>query len=487
MALKEIEESRLKVLEELKKIGINPYPHVFKITHPIEKILEEKDFNKVYITAGRIMRVRDLGKLTFFNIQNAIASIQCLIKFDEVGKDNYQFFKKYIGRGDIIGIKGNLFYTKAGELTLNVKEFKLLSKALIPPPQKWKGLEGEEVRYRKRYLDLIMNERTRKIFRERALIIREIRNFLDEREFLEFDTPILQPVYGGANAKPFITHINDIDEDWYLQISPELYLKRLIIGGFEKVYSITKNFRNESIDVKHNPEYTTIEIYQAYSDYNDMMELTENLFRYVHEKVYGTTVLELKDGSTFDLSKKWERLTMYEAIKKFANLDVEKMSDEEIKEVLKQNEIEMKFYIRGLAIAEIFDKLCEKELIRPTHLIDHPKETTPLCKLHRVNPSLIERFESYINGMEITNAYTELNDPILQEKFFMEEVKRKEMGDEEAHPLDMAFVEALKYGMPPTGGLGIGIDRMVMVFTKAPSIKEVILFPIVARKDKEKN
>jgi len=476
----EIERKRRKILEEIRKLGIDPYPHSFKINASIQDVIREKNMRKTYVTAGRIMQLRDMGKITFINIENAEASLQCFLSVENL-KEDYAFFRKYVGRGDIIGVKGRLFYTKKGELTLNVKEFKLLTKALLPPPQKWKGIVDEEIRYRKRYLDLIMNQRTREIFKKRALIIREIRNFLNEKGFLEFETPILQPVYGGAAAKPFITHVNYLDEDWYLQISPELYLKRLVIGGFERVYTVARNFRNESVDVRHNPEFTMLEVYQAYADYNDVMKLIEDLFLYVHKKVFGTPILKLKDGSKFDLRRRWRRLTMLDALKEYADLDVEGMSDKELKRLLKENGIELPFYNRGLAIAELFEKLCEHELIQPTHIIDHPRETTPLCKLHRKNESLIERVESYINGVEHTNGYTELNDPILQEKFFLKEMELRKKGYEEAHPLDMDFVEALKYGMPPTGGVGIGVDRMIMTFLGVDSIKEVIPFPMVAR------
>jgi lysyl-tRNA synthetase class 2 len=374
-----------------------------------------------------------------------------------------------------------LFFTKVGELTLLVEDFRILCKALLSLPSIKYGIHDTEIRYRKRYLDLLINERTRETFILRSKIINEIRSFLNSKGFIEIETPILQPIYGGANAKPFKTHVNFLNEDWYLRISPELYLKRLVIGGINKVYEIGKVFRNEDIDVEHNPEFTMIEIYQSYVDYNDVMKLTEELISTVALKVLGK--LEIEYGEyKINLALPWKRITMYDAIKMFSGFDVKKISDNEIIDILEQYKIKIPGgYNRGLAIAKLFDIYCKDNLIQPTFIIDHPKETTPLCKLHRENKELIERFELYIAKMELANAYTELNDPVLQHQFFLEEMNRRTLGDEEAHQYDEDFIEAMCYGMPPIGGLGIGIDRLVMIFTGNTSIKEVIPFPMMKK------
>ncbi len=471
-------KERLEKVEEMKKLGINPYPHKFEITHEIPVIVKENSkeikFDRVS-TAGRVMAIRGHGKAAFIDLVDG-EKLQCYFRVNELG-DKFNLFKKFVNRGDFIGVRGTLFKTKTGELTVLVEDFEMLSKALYNIPSTWFGLKDVDTRYRLRNLDMILNPEVRETFIKRARIISEIRKFLDSRGFYEIETPVLQPIYGGANAKPFKTHVNDLEEDWYLRISPELYLKRLIMGGINRVYEIGKNFRNESIDSRHNPEFTSIEIYQAYADYNDMMDLTEKIIVNAAKNVFGT--LKFKFGEyEIDLTPPWKRVTMIGFLKE-CGYDVENMSDEEIKSLL-EKEIPGG-YNRGLAIAALFEQFCEKKLIQPTFVIDHPKETTALCKIHRKDPRLIERFELYIAGMELANAYTELNDPQVQHEFFMEETKRRILGDEEAQQYDKDFIEAMRYGMPPTGGLGIGIDRLVMILTGKTSIKEVIPFPMTRK------
>ena len=422
--------------------------------------------------------------------------IQLVLRRNVLGRGRFKWFLKYIDRGDVIEASGTVFYTKKGELSIDVKGYRLLAKSLRSPPGKYgHGVRDPEVRYRKRYLDIMMSPRSRRIFEVKFRAIQAIREFLWSRGFIEVETPVIQPIYGGAAARPFTTHVWAIDEDWYLRISPELYLKRYIIAGFNRVFEIGKQFRNEDIDVRHNPEFTTIEVYQAYADYNDIMELTEEMIAYVVKKVLGTLKVkfpaspeeELKPEEErryyeIDFTPPWRRITFKEALRKYAEIDADAISDEEIQEKLKELGVSLPGgYCRGLALAKLFDKLVEKHLIQPTFVLDYPRETTPLCKLHRRDPSLIERFELYVAGMELANAYTELNDPLLQRKFFEEEEERMRRGDEEAHPYDWDFVEALEYGMPPTGGLGLGIDRLVMVMVGTYSIKEVIPFPILKR------
>ncbi len=477
--------NRLKLVEELKKMGTNPYPHKYEISHTIPEIVRDNTneirYTEIVSTAGRVTAIRRHGKLSFVDIWDDGVELQCCFKVDTLGLDRYEFFKRYVGRGDIIGVKGMLFYTKMGELTVEVEDFMLLAKALYEPPSEWYGLKDTERRYRKRYLDFRYNPKARKTMIIRAKTIAEIREFLNKRGFLEIDTPVLQNVYGGANAKPFKTYVNALDTDVYLRISPELYLKRLIMGGFNKVYEIARVFRNEDIDATHNPEFTMLEAYQAYADYHDMMKLTEELIATVVENILGTLTVQWGEYE-IDFTPPWKRIKIFDALKK-EGFDVNNMSDKEIQEILAEYGKKIPGgYNRGLAIEKLFGIFCEHKLIQPTFVIDYPKETSPLCKLHREDPNLIERFELYISGMEIANSYTELNDPVLQHEFFIEQTKRRELGDDEAHQYDADFVEAMRYGMPPCGGLGVGIDRLVMILTNNSSIKEVIPFPMINRK-----
>lgn len=483
------DERRVKIVEELRKIGIEPYPHKYEITHSIKNIRQiaasyDKKSHEPFLlnisTAGRVANIRRHGKASFVDIFDEGERLQLYLRIDEL-KEKYEEFFKYIGRGDIIGVKGDLFYTMKGELSLLVKDYRLLAKALIEPPD-WTKL-SPEFRYAHRYVDFLYNDNARKAMEIRYSIIKEIREYLYSKDFIEVETPIIQPVYGGALAKPFKTHINYLDEDWYLRIALELYLKRYIIGGFNKVFEIGKVFRNEDIDVTHNPEFTLLELYWAYADYNDIMNLTEDMIRHVAKKVLGTTKITYGKYQ-IDLESPFKRVTMYEVLSEALGKNVENMSDDELKELMKRYNLIPRGnrYIRGLMIEKLFDKLVTPNLISPTFVTDYPIETTPLCKPHREKKGLVERFEMFIAGMELANAYTELNDPILQDRLFREEQEMFKRGDEEAHPYDKDFIRALSYGMPPTGGLGIGIDRLVMLFTNNYSIKEVIPFPMVSSK-----
>ncbi|MBI4447709.1 lysine--tRNA ligase [Candidatus Woesearchaeota archaeon] len=481
---------RLEKLRSIREeLGVNPYPYSYRQTSSASQILEEsnnlekeeKRESKTVSVAGRIILLRGMGKASFGHLQDASGKIQFYVREDEV-KEQYKLFKK-LDLGDIIGMEGFVFRTKMGEITIWVKNLSLLTKTLRPLPEKWHGLQDKELRYRKRYLDLIANPEIKKVFVMRSKIITAVREILNAKGFIEVEVPLLQPIYGGANARPFKTHINAWNMDLFLSISPELYLKRLIIGGFEKVYTIGKNFRNEGSDKTHNPEFTMMECYQAYADYNEMMSLTEEIFEYAAKKVLGTTEL-IYQGQKISLKRPWKKLSMAEAIKHHVGQDVTKMSDKELKQLMTNYNIEYEGdFNKGLAVQLIFEELVEDKLIQPTHITDHPKESTPLCKLHRKNSDLIERFEPFINGWEVGNAYSELNDPILQKDLLKEQVEKGRGGDEESHPMDEDYIEALEHGMPPTGGLGIGIDRMIMLFTDSETIRDVILFPTMKPKE----
>ncbi len=483
-------EERKKKLETVRSMGINPYPYLFEQKHHSDEILlkysklkaEEKTNDKVSM-AGRIMSLRQMGKASFGHIQDSTGKMQFYIREEDAGNENYRLFR-LLDLGDIIGIKGIVFKTKTGEVSVWIKELELLSKALHPLPEKWHGLKDPEIRYRQRYLDLISNPEVAEVFKKRAIIIDEMRNFLKEEGFIEVDTPTLQPVYGGAEAKPFITRLNALNMNVYLQISPELYLKRLIIGGMEKVFFIGKNFRNEGVDRTHNPEFTMMECYESYADYNKVMQRVENMVLSICKKVNGSA--KVKYGSVeMDFKTPWKRMTMFEAIKKHADLDVEKMSEAELKKKIR--ELKLEIGSKDEMINSIFEELVEKKIIQPTFITDYPLTICPLTKVHRKNPGLVERFEAFVNGTEIANAYSELNDPVEQDKrFSMQEEKRKK-GKEESHPKDRDFVEAMHYGMPPCGGVGIGVDRLVMFLTNQHSIRDVIPFPFMKPIEENKN
>ena len=476
---------RRQKLKNLLERGIEPYPYSYAKKNSAKEILEKhaklkkegKTKDKASI-AGRIMTLRVMGKAGFAHIQDQTGKIQIYAREDEVGKEDYKTFSKS-DLGDIIGVEGTIFRTKLGELSIWVKKFKLLCKSLLPLPEKWHGLKDKELRYRRRELDILTNPEVMEIFRKRSAVTKAVREFLDSKGFLEVDIPTLQPVYGGAEARPFVTHLNELDMQVYLSISPELYLKRLIVGGYEKVYTLCKNFRNEGIDRTHNPEFTAMECYQAYADYEDMMKLTEELYSYVAKKVFGTAKIKYQE-KIFDLKTPWKRISVKEGLKKFADINVDKLDDKKLKDLVKKNNIAHEGELtRGRAILLLFEELVEEKLDGPIFVIDYPKEASPLCKPKRGDPELIEKFEPYINGWEMGNAYSELNNPELQKKLLMDQVRLLKAGNAEAHPFDDDFVKSIETGMPPTGGLGLGIDRMIMLFTDSESIRDVILFPFM--------
>jgi lysyl-tRNA synthetase class 2 len=483
-----IKKRKIK-LKELENKGINPYPYKFNINNYAEKINEKySDLRKGQHTkkkakiAGRITSIRRMGKATFMHLLDHSGKIQLYFRQDDLGKEFYKNLK-FLDMGDFLGVEGVIFKTKMGEVTISVSKYELLCKSLRPLPEKYHGLKDTELRYRQRYLDLIMNPEVKEVFVKRSKIISAIKEFLDKRGFLEVETPILQPIYGGANARPFITKHNTLKMQLYLRISDELYLKRLIVGGFDKIYEISKNFRNEGIDKTHNPEFTMMECYWSYADYNDMMNLTENMYIFAAKKVLGTTKVNYQ-GRKIDFKKPWKRLSMHDAIKKYAKIDVEKMNDSELDKFISKNKIEVeKGFSRGLKINALFEALVEDKLIQPVFIIDYPKETSPLCKKHRKKEGLIERFELFINGWECGNAYSELNDPEIQKNLLKEQAEKRAAGDEEANPMDEDFVKSLEYGMPPTGGLGIGVDRLIMLLTNSATIRDVMFFPVLRKKN----
>lgn len=438
---------------------------------------EEVPQEKRVSLAGRLMSKRVMGKASFANLQDRDGRIQLYVSKNDLGDEAYQDFKK-LDIGDIVGIKGFAFRTKAGEISVHVQKLILLSKSLQPLPEKFHGLVDTEIRYRQRYLDLIMNENVMDTFRKRSKIIQEIRSFLTERDFIEVETPMLVENAGGAAARPFITHYNALDEERKLRISLELYLKRLIIGGMERVYEIGRVFRNEGTDTNHNPEFTLMELYQAYTDYNGMMELTETMFRYVAEKVCGTTLIRYGENE-IDLGKPFRKLTMVDAIKQECGIDFDTVkTDEEAKKIADERHIQYEpHHKKGDIVNLFFDEFCEDKMIQPTFIMDHPVEISPLTKKKPDDPTKVERFELYINGWEMCNAYSELNDPIDQRERFAAQDALAEAGDEEANHTDEDFLNAMEIGMPPTGGIGYGIDRLVKLLTDSPSIRDVLLWP----------
>ena len=426
-----------------------------------------------------------MGKASFFQIQDQSGKLQIYLTQDDLGEKQYHLFAKKTDTGDIIGVKGTIFKTRMGEVTVKASAIQFLAKSLIIMPEKFHGLKDEELRYRQRYVDLIVNPEVKDVFIKKAKIYRAIREFLHHRGFIEVQTPILQTEYGGANARPFLTKINAWDMKMYLRIAYELHLKRLIVGGFEKIFDLSSCFRNEDADRTHNPEFAMMEIQWAYADYNNAMKLTEELWESVAKTVLGTTIIGYQ-GKKIDLKAPWKRLTMKDALKTLAKIDVDKLSTEELYNLIRNYNIEYEGdIIRGTMIFRLFEELCEDKLIQPTHIIDHPKESCPLAKPHRKNPELIERVEPFINGLEVGNCYSELTDPFLQRKLLEEQAARRRGGDQEAHPLDEDYLRALEFGLPPNTGIGIGVDRMVLLLTGQESIRDVILFPTMKPKDIE--
>ena len=480
---------RREKLAELQEQGNDPFTitkyDVTAHTQQIKDNYEQFEGKDVSI-AGRMMSKRVMGKASFCNIQDRDGNIQCYVARDSIGEDAYKAFKK-MDIGDIVGIKGTPFTTKTGEKSVHVAEITLLSKSLQILPEKFHGLTNTDIRYRQRYVDLIMNPEVKDTFIKRSKIIKEIRNFLDGRDFMEVETPMLVSNAGGAAARPFETHYNALDEDVKLRISLELYLKRLIVGGLERVYEIGRVFRNEGVDTRHNPEFTLMELYQAYTDYEGMMELTESMFRYLAEKVCGSTLISY-NGTPIDLGKPFARLTMIDAIKQYAGIDFDQVkTDEEAKALADQHKIEYEArHKRGDIINMFFEEYCEDKLIQPTFIMDHPIEISPLTKKKPSDPNKVERFELYINTWEMCNAYSELIDPIDQRERFKAQDAAADAGDEEANHTDEDFLNALEVGMPPTGGIGYGIDRLVMLLTDSAAIRDVLLFPTMKSLDSDK-
>ena len=489
-SISEQHQVRLDKLAELKANGKNPY----EITKfPVDKLAKdirdnfESLENETVCIAGRITSWRDMGKANFIDIRDASDRMQVYVKIDDIGEDNFKEFKKW-DLGDIVGVTGFVFKTRRGEISVHAKSIQLLSKSLLPLPEKWHGLKDKEERYRKRYLDLIANPEVKDVFVNRSKIIREIRNYLDNLGFVEVDTPVLHTLEIGAAARPFVTHHNALDIDMYLRIAPELYLKRLIVGGFERVYEMGRLFRNEGMDVKHNPEFTSIEMYQAYADFEDMMNLTEDMIRSVAQEVLGTTQITY-EGQDLDLGKPWDRITMTDSITKYTGVDFHNAKDaKEAEEMAKSLGIEFdedaEPMTKGEIIALVFEEKVEDRLVQPTFITEYPVEISPLAKRYADNPDFTERFEVFIMGREYGNAFSELNDPIEQKERFMKQVEKREKGDDEANMMDEDYVNALEYGLPPTGGLGIGIDRLVMLLTGSSSIRDVLLFPTMKPLDK---
>ncbi len=485
--INELLKIRRDKLADLQAAGRDPFVITkFDVTHHSSDVLENYDEleGKTVTVAGRMMSKRIMGKASFCHIQDLKGSIQAYVARDNIGEEAYADFKKY-DAGDIIGVTGEVFKTKTGEVSIHAAQVTLLSKSLQILPEKFHGLTNTDVRYRQRYLDLIMNQDVKETFIKRSAIIKEIRTFLDGRGFMEVETPMLVSNAGGAAARPFETHYNALDEDVKLRISLELYLKRLIVGGLERVYEIGRVFRNEGVDTRHNPEFTLMELYQAYTDYYGMMELTESMFRYLAEKVCGSAVITY-NGIEIDLSKPFARLTMNDAIKKYAGVDFDAVAtDEEAKALAKEHRIEYEErHTKGDIINLFFEEYCEKELIQPTFIMDHPLAISPLTKKKPSDPTKVERFELFINTWEMCNAYSELNDPIDQRERFAAQDAAFAAGDEEANHTDEDFLNALEYGMPPTGGIGYGIDRLVMLLTDSPAIRDVLLFPTMKPLDK---
>ena len=468
---------RKEHLDEMKKKGINPYPYKFERTHTSEELKGNFDEleNKEVSAAGRIMRVRSHGKSTFLDIQDAFGSVQLYFNKDTLS-DDYNTVG-LLDIGDFVGITGKLMKTRTGEVTILSEKLTVLAKSLHPLPEKWHGLSDREDKYRKRYLDLIANEESAEIFRKRTLIIQEIRKFLNERNFIEVETPILQPQYGGGFAKPFKTYQESLNKDLFLRIAYELYLKRLIIGGMERVYEIGKDFRNEGVDRSHNPEFTMMELYQAYADYYDMMEIVESLFDHLLKIFVGSKELEYQ-GSKVSFEDGWERISYYGVLKEKTGIDFKGLSFDEIKNKAKELNVEVEgLYTSGKILDAIFSEVVEPTIDKPAFIMDYPKDISPLAKDKRDEEGIVERFEPFLFGMEIGNAYSELNDPIEQRKRFESQLALREKGDLETESLDEDFLSAMSYGMPPTGGLGLGIDRIVMILLNQPSIRDVILFP----------
>lgn len=479
----ELIKQRRQKLAELRENGQDPFDvYTYDVTHSsagIKENFENLDGAEVSV-AGRLLSKRVHGKAGFSDLYDKEGKIQLYVKIDDLGEERLKFFKT-LDLGDILGVKGTVFKTHAGEISIHVKDFTLLCKSLMPLPEKWHGLKDPDLKYRQRYVDLIINPEVRDTFFKRTKIIKSIRNYLDDRGYIEVETPVLSAIAGGAAARPFITHHNTLDIDMYLRIATELYLKRLIVGGFERVYELGKDFRNEGMDIRHNPEFEMIELYEAYTDYNGMMELAENMVAKVCMDVLGSTKVTYQ-GTEIDFKPPWRRITMVDAVKQYADIDFSTVKDDaEAKEIAKKFHLELKKDLKDCTKGDIlnamFEEFAESKMIQPTFVLDYPVEISPLTKKKRGNPEYTERFEAFVFGRELANAYSELNDPIVQKERFLQQLKERELGDDEAYMMDDDFINALEIGMPPTGGMGIGIDRLIMFLTDSYSIRDVILFP----------
>ncbi len=479
----ELIDQRKHKIEELKRIGINPYANYFKTSHCVSTILSSygkasdeqlKSIDSEFSVAGRVIAIRDFGKSKFIHILDGSGKIQAYIRKDIVGDDGLEFIKKFVDIGDFVGIVGRLFRTKTGELTLNVKDLRLITKAMNPLPEKWHGLRDVELRYRKRYLDLISNSEVKDVFLKRTKIIKAIRTFLDNKDFIEVETPVLHPIAGGAAAQPFKTHHNALDMDLFLRIAPELYLKRLVIGGFDRVYEIGRTFRNEGISTQHNPEFTMLELYQAYATYEDLMNLLEELICFVAETVFNKNQFEYQ-GLKMDFSRPWKRIGIIKSL--IETYGEELLRDDEVL-FSKTDSFGIDYKgVRGKAIIELFEHSKGKDIVDPAFVYGFPTDISPLSRKNDENPEITDRFELFMAGREIANAFSELNDPIDQRERFAKQLEIKERGGGEYQEIDEDFISALEYGMPPTAGAGIGIDRLVMLLTDSPSIRDVIFFP----------
>ena len=484
-----IREERIKEIEELRRKGIDPFGQYFPDKESIAGVVEKynqiatgEPSEKSVIIAGRVMALRKHGKAVFADLEDQTGRMQVYVKENLIGADSFEIFKG-ISVGDIIGITGAVFKTRTGELTVLANKFTLLTKTLRTLPEKWHGLTDTETRYRKRYLDLIANQEIKELFIERSKTIKYIRDFLDNKGFLEVETPVLQPIPGGATATPFVTHHLSLHQDLYLKIAPELYLKRLLVGGLEKVYELNRNFRNEGISTKHNPEFTMLELYEAYADYHTMMDIAEEMICDILKKLKRTLIIQYQN-ERIDFTPPWKRISMNESIKSVIGVDPEKMKDSDLEGIISQYQLELpKNAAKGEVINELFEKKVEHTLIQPTFIIDYPVEVSPLSKQKPGHPNLVERFELFINSMEIANAFTELNDPLEQKSRFLQQAEGKSQGELNQNFVDYDYIEALEYGMPPAGGMGIGIDRLIMLLTNKDSIREVILFPQLKRKE----
>jgi len=478
-------ENRKQKLSDLKNNNINLYPNDFVVLHTVRDIMNTVEGSPesltpdapVFVVAGRMMAVNRFGKAAFIRFRDYTGQLQAYVRKDKIGDETFRLFNQ-MDIGDFVGLKGGMFKTRTGEWTLLVNELKLVCKSIRPLPEKFHGLKDPEKRYRRRYIDLIMNSYVQDIFKKRSRIIQSIREFLLARDFLEVETPMMQPIPGGAEATPFVTYHNALGINLFLRIAPELYLKRLVVGGFERVFEINRSFRNEGVSTRHNPEFTMLEFYQAYARYEDMMDLTEEMFRFVAQEVVGSTLISYQ-GTTIDLGKKWRRMSLTSALEEYGGIDAGLMNDHEgLLRLADSKKIQItKTGRKGKIITKLFDILVEPKLLQPTFITGYPVEVSPLSRKNEAIPDLTDRFELFIAGHEIANGFSELNDPEDQKQRFLQQTADREAGDTEAHYMDNDFIEALEYGMPPTAGEGIGIDRLVMLFTDVASIREVILFP----------